>query len=143
MSQNHSQGKPPAKLSGPDTEITGGEGGIRTPDRLAPMPHFECGAFDHSATSPGVPTWNGRPPAVGASSRRGRRGRQGAGRVKFASRRQTRAGQWWDRQTRKKPAVPCRVIEIAAGKRGFSGQPERRNDGSDRLGIGNAICVLT
>jgi hypothetical protein len=29
------------------------------------MPHFECGAFDHSATSPGVPTWNGRPPAVG------------------------------------------------------------------------------
>src|SRR5437868_8524940 len=32
----------------------GGEGGIRTPDRLAPMPHFECGAFDHSATSPGA-----------------------------------------------------------------------------------------
>src|SRR5664279_1709127 len=32
--------------------MAGGEGGIRTPDRLAPMPHFECGAFDHSATSP-------------------------------------------------------------------------------------------
>ncbi|CCE09334.1 hypothetical protein BRAS3843_3160022 [Bradyrhizobium sp. STM 3843] len=32
----------------------GGEGGIRTPDRLAPMPHFECGAFNHSATSPGA-----------------------------------------------------------------------------------------
>jgi hypothetical protein len=31
----------------------GGEGGIRTPDRLAPMPHFECGTFNHSATSPG------------------------------------------------------------------------------------------
>ena len=30
----------------------GGEGEIRTPDRLAPMPHFECGAFNHSATSP-------------------------------------------------------------------------------------------
>ena len=30
----------------------GGEGGIRTPDRVAPMPHFECGAFNHSATSP-------------------------------------------------------------------------------------------
>ena len=30
----------------------GGEGGIRTPDALASMPHFECGAFDHSATSP-------------------------------------------------------------------------------------------
>jgi hypothetical protein len=33
----------------------GGEGGIRTPDRLAPMPHFECGAFNHSATSPRMP----------------------------------------------------------------------------------------
>ena len=30
----------------------GGEGGIRTPDTLASMPHFECGAIDHSATSP-------------------------------------------------------------------------------------------
>ena len=30
----------------------GGEGGIRTHGRLAPTPHFECGAFDHSATSP-------------------------------------------------------------------------------------------
>ena len=25
----------------------GGEGGIRTHDRVAPIPHFECGAFDH------------------------------------------------------------------------------------------------
>ena len=32
--------------------VCGGEGGIRTPDTLASMPHFECGAFDHSATSP-------------------------------------------------------------------------------------------
>ena len=31
---------------------SGGEGGIRTPDTLASMPHFECGAFNHSATSP-------------------------------------------------------------------------------------------
>src|SRR3546814_4448481 len=30
----------------------GGEGGIRTLDTVARMPHFECGAFDHSATSP-------------------------------------------------------------------------------------------
>ena len=30
----------------------GGERGIRTPDRVAPMPHFECGAFNHSAISP-------------------------------------------------------------------------------------------
>ncbi len=33
-------------------EANGGEGGIRTPDGVAPMPHFECGAFNHSATSP-------------------------------------------------------------------------------------------
>jgi hypothetical protein len=32
--------------------VFGGEGGIRTPDTLASMPHFECGAFNHSATSP-------------------------------------------------------------------------------------------
>ncbi|CUX44324.1 hypothetical protein AGR8A_Lc20187 [Agrobacterium fabrum str. J-07] len=32
--------------------LNGGEGGIRTHDTLAGMPHFECGAFDHSATSP-------------------------------------------------------------------------------------------
>src|SRR5581483_7909496 len=32
--------------------VVGGEGGIRTPDTVARMPHFECGAFNHSATSP-------------------------------------------------------------------------------------------
>ncbi len=46
----------------------GGEGGIRTPDRLAPMPHFECGAFDHSATSPAL---SGARPLVGPTFRRG------------------------------------------------------------------------
>jgi hypothetical protein len=30
----------------------GGEGGIRTPGTVARTPHFECGAIDHSATSP-------------------------------------------------------------------------------------------
>src|SRR5580704_12947815 len=33
-------------------QLDGGEGGIRTPDTVARMPHFECGAFNHSATSP-------------------------------------------------------------------------------------------
>ena len=32
--------------------MTGGEGGIRTHDTLTSMPHFECGAFNHSTTSP-------------------------------------------------------------------------------------------
>src|SRR6266581_136785 len=30
----------------------GGEGGIRTPGTVTRTPHFECGAFNHSATSP-------------------------------------------------------------------------------------------
>src|SRR5205823_12722238 len=33
-------------------EEAGGEGGIRTLDTVARMPHFECGAFNRSATSP-------------------------------------------------------------------------------------------
>lgn len=33
---------------------SGGEGGIRTHVTLSRKPHFECGAFDHSATSPGA-----------------------------------------------------------------------------------------
>jgi hypothetical protein len=35
-----------------DPRNYGGEGGIRTHGALAGTPHFECGAFDHSATSP-------------------------------------------------------------------------------------------
>jgi hypothetical protein len=37
--------------------LIGGEGGIRTPDTVARMPHFECGAFNHSATSPRARGW--------------------------------------------------------------------------------------
>ena len=32
--------------------LTGGRGGIRTHERLAPLPVFKTGAFDHSATLP-------------------------------------------------------------------------------------------
>gem|GEM_PF-4662316 len=32
-----------------------GEGGIRTLDAREGMPHFECGTFNHSATSPKNP----------------------------------------------------------------------------------------
>lgn len=35
-------------------QVNGGEGGIRTHGTLAGTPHFECGTFDHSATSPQV-----------------------------------------------------------------------------------------
>lgn len=33
-------------------QVSGGGGGIRTHDELAPIPVFETGAFDHSATPP-------------------------------------------------------------------------------------------
>lgn len=32
--------------------MSGGEGGIRTPDTFARTPDFESGTFNHSATSP-------------------------------------------------------------------------------------------
>lgn len=45
--------------------MDGGEGGIRTPGTLARTPHFECGAIDHSATSP-----RGQPARRGHGRRR-------------------------------------------------------------------------
>ena len=89
-------------------EYFGGEGGIRTPDRLAPMPHFECGAFDHSATSPGIKAAVSRP--VAASSKRGRRSRQGTEDL-FGQYRMKQAGWTLNRRTgfiirRKGLAVP-------------------------------------
>src|SRR5437773_3715890 len=55
-------------------EYGGGEGGIRTPDTVARMPHFECGAFNHSATSPsgcrtGKSRWCGRSHNRGAAAK--------------------------------------------------------------------------
>ena len=37
-----------------DAERGSGEGGIRTHGRDEPTPHFECGTFGHSVTSPAV-----------------------------------------------------------------------------------------
>ena len=40
------------KKAGLKAGFVNGEGGIRTLDRVAPIQHFQCCAFDHSATSP-------------------------------------------------------------------------------------------
>lgn len=57
----------------------GGEGGIRTPDTVARMPHFECGAFNHSATSPRCADSAVRPKTVWcAANSMGKRGRSRA-----------------------------------------------------------------
>ena len=39
-------------LNGRRLPFYGGWGGIRTPGTVARTPHFECGAFNHSATHP-------------------------------------------------------------------------------------------
>src|SRR5262245_467103 len=49
-------------------KAVGGEGGIRTRDTLASMPHFECGAFNHSATSPKAASPSPRPQTTQASA---------------------------------------------------------------------------
>jgi hypothetical protein len=51
----------------------GGEGGIRTHDTVARMPHFECGAFNRSATSPRP---KGRAPLGGPLCSQHRKARQ-------------------------------------------------------------------
>jgi len=43
----------PSELMRHVARSSSGEGGIRTLDELSPIPVFETGAFDHSATSPG------------------------------------------------------------------------------------------
>ena len=106
------------------------------------MPHFECGAFDHSATSP-APSWGEAAPGSGRVL--GEDGRPDKARkAKFAARGgKPAAGQEWDRRFFSRLAVPCRFIEIAGRKCGFADQPERRNDGSDPFARGNVIPVLT
>ena len=107
------------------------------------MPHFECGAFDHSATSPGAMTGRFGPRSGrvlgeegGADKARGGEIRAETGPMAFEER-------GWDRQTRQKLTVPCRCFEILAGKCGFNGQLERRNDGSGAERNGNVNPVLT
>ena len=76
-------------------KLTGGEGEIRTPDRLAPMPHFECGAFNHSATSPQGRA-AGAARVVGAANSMGPHTRQAPANKNTASagRNQTAAKAW-------------------------------------------------
>ena len=61
--------------------VSGGEGGIRTPDTVARMPHFECGGFNHSPTSP-----DRSPQAINAG--------HGSGEVRAAVTLTLLAGQW-------------------------------------------------
>ena len=161
--------------------MTGGEGGIRTPDRLAPMPHFECGAFNHSATSPDrhdgakharpnafssevesgsreenalihelerIPPQPGPTSTecalVGASSRRGRRVRQGAEwpipTARWVASRPKMGGTARRGKNRRSRVAS---IEIAGRKCGFTGQLGRRLDRSRLRPRGNAIPLLT
>ena len=97
--------------------FTGGEGGIRTPDGLAPMPHFECGAFNHSATSPQV--W------LALS----RRGRVHSGR--FAP---------WQGAVKR---ISCPTAAFALTGRSDSRNPRNEVVWSDRTAKGKSLCPST
>jgi hypothetical protein len=121
----------------------GGEGGIRTPDRLAPMPHFECGAFNHSATSPGANQepelpWSG---GVLGHDGRGDKAAEGIFRNETAHKKpffdaadqpgnQVRDGKKWDRHTRIHNGGPVSLHlgEPNGGDGGQSGRPEATAD---------------
>ena len=64
-----------SEVQKPNYHMYGGEGGIRTLDTRKGMPHFECGAFDHSATSP-----QRLPQPLCGSARRGCHSKQNRGR---------------------------------------------------------------
>jgi hypothetical protein len=49
----------------------------------------------------------------------------------------------WGRQTRQNTGGPVPLLQILAGKCGFAGQLERRNDGNGGCENGNANPVLT
>ena len=94
------------------------------------MPHFECGAFDHSATSPGAMTGRFGPRSGrvlgeegGADKARGGEIRAKTGPMAFGKRGGTARRD-------KKLAVPCRCFEILAGKCGFADQRSDAGDGS-------------
>jgi hypothetical protein len=97
----------------------------------------------HSTTLPplqGAKT-GGFPPLVGPSSRRRRRVRQGAGREKFPlCRVKPMLGKSGTARRDKNRRSRVASLKLRPGS---AGQPERRFDGSDRCGIGNAISVLT
>ena len=118
----------------------GGEGGIRTPDRLAPMPHFECGAFDHSATSPGAIT--------GARPRSGRvlgedGGPDKARGANFRSRVNPTADNGGTARRDKNRRSRVASLKLRPGSAASLANLSDGLDGSNPPAIGNAICVLT
>ena len=115
---------------------SGGEGGIRTPDRLAPMPHFECGAFNHSATSPKVPNQA----EAGRCNRRGWHLRQGA-RDKFPQKGRV-ARQGWDRHTQNIWRSRAVLFAMSAGGSKSAGRLRRRPKANDRAERAATQCRL-
>ena len=82
--------------------------------------------------------------SVGASSRRGWRGRQArrGQEIAFAGLEPPHPAGW-GRQTREKLAAPCRVIEIVGRKCGFVASLSDAANGSDCVTACNANPILT
>ena len=107
------------------------------------MPHFECGAFDHSATSPGAMTGRFGPRSGRVLGEEGWADKARSGEIRARTGRDGFRKRGGTARRDKKLTVPCRCFEILAGKCGFDGQLERRNDGSKAARNGNANPVLT
>jgi hypothetical protein len=80
----------------------GGEGGIRTHDTVARTPHFECGTFNHSATSPSGQNAGSGTPRRGQVIRESRSGNKRCRdrtpiRPAFARRATSPEGEVWHR----------------------------------------------
>ena len=107
------------------------------------MPHFECGAFDHSATSPGAMTGKFGPRSGRVLGEEGGADKARGGEIRAKTCPLAFGKRGGTARRDKKLTVPCRCFEILAGKCGFDGQLERRNDGSEAGRNGNANPVLT
>src|SRR5581483_6465553 len=92
-------------------EGTGGEGGIRTPDTVTRMPHFECGAFNHSATSPRELSGYRHGKRVSRQGPGDRQGRRGDGHAKRPDSLTVRSGMAIN------PARRGRPMALALGPR--------------------------
>jgi hypothetical protein len=74
------------------------------------MPHFECGAFDHSATSPGAMTGRFGPRSGRVLGEEGEADKARGGEIRAKTGRMAFGKKGWDRQTRQKTDGPVPLL---------------------------------
>src|SRR4051812_30426062 len=105
------------------------------------MPHFECGAFDHSATSPGAITGGLiGPRSSGVLGEDGEADKALAPEFARGGISESEKGGTARRDKNRRSHVAS--LKLWPGS-AASPATERQLDGSDPFKIGNAFCVLT